>query len=423
MKQQVSWKVASQLSCLRCGLLGETLGHSYSPRIHALLGDYDYRLYEVPKDKVEDFILNGEWDGLNVTIPYKKVAASLCDELSDIAKSLGSVNTLVRRDGKIYGYNTDYYGFRSMVIESGVDIAGKKALVLGTGGTGVTVQKVLSEMGAEVVPISRSGEDNYDNIEKHSDAVLVVNATPVGMYPKNGVSPLDLKRIPSCECVLDVIYNPMKTALILQAERLGLKFKSGLHMLVAQAKYSSERFQNTEIGDDLVTSIENRLTKELENIILIGMPGSGKSVIAEALGKRLGRMVIETDAEIVKSAGMSIPEIFERSGEDEFRRLETDEIKNCGKLSEKIISTGGGTVTRDENYAYLHQNGVIVWLERDISKLPTAGRPISQKSDLNELYQKRKPMYEKFADIKVTNDGTVSETVEKIILGIEELTR
>ena len=414
---------SKQVSSLRCGLLGETLGHSYSPRIHALLGDYDYYLYEVPKDKVEDFILHGEWDGLNVTIPYKKVAASLCDELSDIAKSLGSVNTLVRRDGKIYGYNTDYYGFRSMVIESGVDVAGKKALVLCTGGTGVTVQKVLSEMGAEVVPISRSGEDNYDNIEKHSDAILVVNATPVGMYPKNGVSPLDLKRIPSCECVLDVIYNPMKTALILQAESLGLKFKSGLHMLVAQAKYSSERFQNTEIGDDLVTSIEKRLTKELENIILIGMPGSGKSAVAEALGKRLGRTVIETDAEIVKTAAMSIPKIFERSGEDEFRRLETDEIKNCGKLSEKIISTGGGTVTRNENYAYLHQNGVIVWLERDISKLPTAGRPISQKSDLNELYQKRKPMYEKFADIRVTNDGTVSETVEKIILGIEELTR
>ncbi len=413
---------SKQVSRLRCGLLGEKLGHSYSPRIHALLGDYDYRLYEVPKDKVEDFILHGEWDGLNVTIPYKKVAASLCDELSDIAKGLGSVNTLVRRDGKIYGYNTDYYGFKSMVIESGVDIAGKKALVLGTGGTGVTVQKVLGEMGAEVIPISRSGENNYDNIEKHSDAILIVNATPVGMYPKNGVSPLDLKRIPSCECVLDVIYNPMKTALILQAERLGLKFKSGLHMLVAQAKYSSERFQNTENGDDLVTSIENRLTKELENIILIGMPGSGKSVVAEALGKRFGRTVIETDVEIVKTAGVSIPEIFERSGEDEFRRLETDEIKNCGKLSEKIISTGGGTVTRDENYAYLHQNGVIVWIERDISKLPTAGRPISQKSDLNELYQKRKPMYEKFADIRVTNDGTVSETVEKIILGIEELT-
>ncbi|MCD7785816.1 MAG: shikimate kinase [Oscillospiraceae bacterium] len=407
---------------LHCGLLGETLGHSYSPRIHAYLGDYDYHLYEVPRDKVGDFILHGDWDGLNVTIPYKKVAASLCDELSDIAKSLGSVNTIVRRDGKLYGYNTDYYGFRSMVLETGVDISGKKALVLGTGGTGVTVEKVLSEMGAEVVPISRTGENNYDNIEKHSDAILVVNATPVGMYPKNGTSPLDLRRIPACECVLDVIYNPMRTALILQAESLGLRYKSGLHMLVAQAKYSSEHFQNKKISDDSVTFIENSLTRELENIILIGMPGSGKSVVAQALGQRLHRQVIETDAEIVKSAGCTIPEIFERSGESEFRQLETAEMKASGKLSERIISTGGGVVTVEENYNLLHQNGIIVWLERDTSKLPTDGRPISQKSNLGELYEKRKPMYKRFADIKVDNNGTVAQTVDRIIKEIEDLT-
>ncbi|MCD7847967.1 MAG: shikimate kinase [Oscillospiraceae bacterium] len=404
---------------LKCGLLGEMLGHSYSPRIHAYLGDYDYRLYEVPKDRVEDFILNGDWDGLNVTIPYKKVAASLCDELSDIARDLGSVNTIVRRDGKLYGYNTDYYGFRSMVLETGVDISGKKALVLGTGGTGVTVEKVLSEMGAEVVPISRTGKNNYDNIEKHSDAVLVVNATPVGMYPKNGASPLDLRKIPACECVLDVIYNPMRTALILQAESLGLKYKSGLHMLVAQAKYSAERFQNKEISDDSVTFIENSLTRELENIILIGMPGSGKSVVAQALGHRLHRQVIETDAEIVKSAGCTIPEIFEKSSESEFRRFETSQMQASGKLSERIISTGGGVVTVEENYNLLHQNGIIVWLERDTNKLPTDGRPISQKSNLRELYEKRKPMYERFADVKVDNNGTVAQTVDRIIKGIE----
>ncbi len=386
------------------------------------MGDYDYRLYEISREKVEDFILNGDLDGLNVTIPYKKVAASLCDELSDIARDLGSVNTIVRRDGKLCGHNTDYYGFKSMVLETGIDISGKKALVLGTGGTGVTIVKVLTEMGAEVVPISRTGENNYGNIEKHSDAVLVVNATPVGMYPKNGASPLDLRRIPSCECVLDVIYNPMRTALILQAESLGLKYKSGLHMLIAQAKYSSELFQNKKISDDSVTFIENSLTKELENIILIGMPGSGKSVVAEALGRRLNRRVIETDSEIVRSAGLSIPEIFEKSGEEEFRRLETAQMELSGKLSERIISTGGGVVTRDENYNLLHQNGIIVWLERDTSKLPTDGRPISQKSDLSELYRRRKPMYERFADLRVSNNGTVYETVGKIIAGIEGIT-
>lgn len=402
-------------SSLRSGLLGEHLGHSYSPQIHALLGDYEYRIYEKSPDEVADFIKNGGWDGINVTIPYKKVAAFLCDELSDTARRLGSANTLVRKDGKIYGYNTDYYGFKSMVERSGIDVSGKKAIVLGSGGASVTVCAVLSDMGAEVTVISRSGEDNYTNIVRHANAEIIVNTTPVGMYPKNGESVIDLRDFPDCIGVFDLIYNPLRTKLILQAEELGIPHKSGLHMLVAQAKKSSELFMDTSLDDELIEYIESRLSRELRNIILIGMPGSGKSAVAQALSQMLGRELIEADAEIERSAGMTIPEIFALSGEQEFRAIESKVLAEAGKQSGKIISTGGGCVTIQENYPLLHQNGVIVRIKRDISALPTDGRPISQNSDIAELAKKREPMYRRFADFEVSNDGSLGSTVNEIV--------
>lgn len=400
---------------IRSGLLGEHLSHSYSPQIHALLGDYEYRIYEKSPDEVADFIKNGGWDGINVTIPYKKVAASLCDELSDTARRLGSANTLVRKDGKIYGYNTDYYGFKSMARRSGIDVSGKKAIVLGSGGASVTVCAVLSDMGASVTVISRSGEDNYTNIAKHADAEIVVNTTPVGMYPKNGESVIDLRGFPKCIGVFDLIYNPLRTKLILQAEELGIPHKSGLHMLVAQAKKSSELFRDITLDDELIEYIEERLSRELRNIILIGMPGSGKSAIAQALSRRVGREIIEADAEIERLAGKTIPEIFASGGEREFRAIETNVLAEAGKQSGKIISTGGGCVTVPENYPLLHQNGAIVRIKRDISALPTDGRPISQSSDMSELARKREPMYRRFADFEVSNDGSLSSTVNEII--------
>lgn len=402
-------------SGLRSGLLGEHLGHSYSPQIHALLGSYEYKLYEKAPDEVESFIKNGKWDGINVTIPYKKVAASLCDELSDIACKLGSVNTLVRKNGKIYGYNTDYYGFMSMVERSEISVNGKKAIVLGNGGASVTVCAVLESLGAGVTVISRSGEDNYSNLSKHADAEIIVNTTPVGMYPKNGESAIDLRDFPNCKGVFDLIYNPLRTKLILQAEELGIPHKSGLHMLVAQAKKSSELFRDTTLDDELIEYIEERLSRELRNIILIGMPGSGKSVVAQAISRKIGREIIEVDAEIERIAGKTIPEIFASGGESEFRAIETEVLVEAGKQSGKIISTGGGCVTVPENYPLLHQNGVIIRIKRDVAVLPTDGRPISQSSDMIELARKREPMYRRFADFEVDNDGSLTDTAEEIV--------
>lgn len=400
----------------KCGLLGRKLGHSYSPQIHSLLADYEYLLYEKEPEELEDFLKNGEFDGLNVTIPYKKAVVPYCAELSETARKIGSVNTLVRRaDGSLYGDNTDAFGFEALLKHSGISAEGKKCLVLGTGGASVTVCAVLHSLGAkEVITVSRTGDNNYGNISKHSDAEIIINATPVGMFPNNGESVIDLRAFPNCSGVLDVIYNPARTAILLQAEELGIKNACGLYMLVAQAKKSSEDFTGESIPDSEIERIEGILRRGMQNVVIVGMPGSGKSSVAEELGKKLCRKVIDTDAEIVSRAKMSIPEIFESFGEEHFRALETEVMRDCGKQSGFIISTGGGCVTREENYPLLHQNAVIIWVQRDISLLSREGRPISQKSDLNELYNARRKYYERFADIIADNNGELSGTVSEI---------
>lgn len=402
---------------LKCGLLGRKLGHSYSPAIHGMLSDYSYELFEREPEQLEDFLLHGDWNGINVTIPYKKSVLPYCRELSSLAKEIGSVNTIVRRpDGSLFGDNTDAYGFESLVKKSGIDVRGKKALVLGSGGASVTVVAMLKRLGAgSVTVISRSGEDNYDNIQKHADAKIIVNTTPVGMYPNNGQAAVDLKTFPDCEGVLDAVYNPARTALLLQAERLGIPCAGGLYMLVAQAKRACEIFTGSSIPDSETVRIEKAMSARMQNIILIGMPSSGKSTIAAALGKRLGRPVYEADALIEEEAGMDIPAIFAGHGEEYFRKLETQVLRKLGAMSGAIISTGGGSVTREENYAPLHQNGRMIWLLRDTDKLDKTGRPVSLRSDLNELYTQRQPMYARFADAKADNNGTVEETLEQIM--------
>lgn len=402
---------------LKCGLLGRKLGHSYSPAIHSMLSDYSYELFEREPEQLEDFLLHGDWDGINVTIPYKKTVLPYCRELSPLAKEIGSVNTIVRRpDGSLFGDNTDAYGFESLVKKSGIEVRGKKALVLGSGGASVTVVAVLKRLGAaSVTVISRSGEDNYDNIRKHADARIIVNTTPVGMYPNNGQAAVDLEVFPDCEGVLDVVYNPARTALLLQAESRGIAHAGGLYMLVAQAKRSSEIFTGSSIPDSETERIEKLLSAQMQNIILIGMPSSGKSTIAAALGKKLGRPVYEADALIEEEAGMDIPAIFAAQGEDYFRKLETQVLKKLGALSGAVISTGGGSVTREENYAPLHQNGRIIWLLRDTDKLDKTGRPVSLRSDLNELYARREPMYARFADLKADNNGNIEDTLVQIM--------
>ena len=401
----------------RCGLLGERLGHSYSPAIHAMLGDYEYRLYECPRDKLGDFLKARDFDGLNVTIPYKKAVLPYCAELSPMAAAIGSVNTLLRRpDGSLYGDNTDAFGFESLLRHAGLDPAGRKCLVLGSGGASATVQAVLRQLGAgSVTVISRGGEDNYGNLSRHRDAELLVNTTPVGMYPGNGLAAVDLTAFPNCRGVVDLIYNPARTALLLQAERLGIPCAGGLWMLAAQAKRASELFTGSAIPDDVIPCITAALRRETENVILIGMPGSGKTTVAMALAEKLRRPVLDSDAAVEETAGIPIPAIFEREGEAGFRRRETAALAELGKRGGIILATGGGSVTRPENYDLLHQNGTILWLQRDIAKLPTDGRPISQSRDLSGLLRERTPAYTRFADYIIDNNGTVEETLCRIL--------
>ncbi len=399
----------------RCGLLGRTLGHSYSPEIHALLADYEYRLYEKSEAEVGDFLVNGEWDGLNVTIPYKKTAIKYCDGLSETALMTGSVNTLVKRDGKIYGDNTDVFGFLSLIKRSGIDVSGKKTLVLGNGGAASAVCFALNELGADITVISRRGEDNYGNIDRHRDAEVIVNTTPLGMYPNTGVSAVDLREFPKLKGALDVVYNPARTAFLLQAESLGVKNANGLYMLVCQAAKSSELFTGSGIPEEKTERVYRILSRRMENIVLIGMPGCGKSTVADILGEMTGRPVTDTDELIVKSAGISIPEIFKREGERGFRALETKALSDAGKLSGHINSTGGGCVTVEDNYPLLHQNGVIVWIKRDIGALPKSGRPLSLNGSLEDMYRAREPMYRRFADVIIENDDTPDKTAERIL--------
>lgn len=402
---------------LKCGLLGEKLGHSYSPQIHSMLADYEYKLFEKSPEELEDFLKSGEFDGLNVTIPYKKSVMPYCAELSPTAAQIGSVNTIVRRsDGSLYGDNTDAFGFENLIVHNGIEVKGKKALVLGTGGASVTAQAVLKNLGAsEVVVISRRGEDNYENIAKHADAEIIANTTPVGMYPNNGKAAVDLAQFPKLSGVLDVVYNPARTALLLQAEKLGIPCAGGLYMLVSQAKRSCELFTGKSIPDSEIDRIERVLSHQMQNIVIIGMPGSGKTAVSTMLAERLGRKIFDTDTIVSEKAGMTIPEIFAAQGETGFRKLETEATAEVGKLSGNIISTGGGVVTVADNYELLHQNGVIVWIERDTNKLARDGRPISLSSDLNELYAARLPLYERFADIKADNNGDINDTVNAIM--------
>ncbi|MCI7020439.1 MAG: shikimate kinase [Clostridiales bacterium] len=407
---------------MKCGLLGRKLGHSYSPQIHSLLGKYSYDLFEKEPEQLAAFLKGGDFTGINVTIPYKKDVIPYLDALSPAAQKIGSVNTIVRRaDGSLFGHNSDYFGFVSLVKHSGIPVEGRKVLVLGSGGTSNMVVTALRDLSAVPIVISRSGENNYDNLERHADASVIVNTTPVGMYPNTGISPIDLRLFPKLEGVLDVVYNPAKTKLLLDAEALGIPNANGLWMLVAQAKEASEYFTGKKLSDEVIGKIHRTLSHQMKNLILIGMPGCGKSTIGAALAQRLGRKFVDADEEVVKSAGKSIPEIFAQDGEEAFRQWETAALNSLGKQSGLVIATGGGCVTQNRNFAALHQNGYIIWLERDLTLLPTDGRPLSQSNRLEEMYKLRKPMYEAFADIRVENAGNPEQTVKEILSQLGEL--
>lgn len=405
------------------GLLGEHLPHSFSPQIHLALGNHDYNLFEVAPENLESFMKEHNFKGINVTIPYKKAVIPYLDVISPEAQKIGAVNTVTVRDGKLYGDNTDYFGFQYMIVKSEINIENKKTIVLGSGGASATVQAVLRDMGAsEVVVISRNGDDNYVNMYiKHTDAQIIVNTTPVGMYPDNLNTLVDLDRFKNLSGVLDVVYNPLKTKLILDAEERNILSSAGLSMLVAQAKKAHEIFFDTKIETSVCDKIESVLKMQMCNIVLIGMAGCGKSTIGKVLAEKLGKELVDTDAMIVNTENKPIPEIFAEKGEDYFRWCENVAVNLAGREKECVIATGGGVVTRPENYNPLKQNGIIVFINRDADLLPTNGRPLSQMHGVKALYEKRMPLYRHFADIEVDGNGTIEEVADRIIKEINAL--
>ena len=397
------------------GLLGERLGHSFSPQIHRDLAGYDYQLLPTPPEAVEDLFARRAFQGLNVTIPYKRTVMPLCDEIDPRAAAIGAVNTVVNRNGRLTGYNTDIDGFLYMARRAGVDMAGKKVVILGSGGTSRTARAAAGELGArEIVTVSRRGEDNYQNLSRHADAQVLVNTTPVGMYPNWGQSPVSLESFPALEGVLDVVYNPLRTALLLQAEERGLPRSCGLPMLVAQAKRAAELFTGQNIDDSRAEAVLHGLRGQLTSIVLIGMPGCGKTTVGRTLAGKLGRTFVDLDEEIVRRAGTSIPEIFAREGEAGFRERESALVREFGERTGLVVSTGGGVVTRRENYIPLKQNGLLLHLRRDPAALPTDGRPLSQATAPEELWRRRAPLYAAFADGEIDNNGPLAGTLEQI---------
>ena len=401
------------------GLLGEKLGHSYSPQIHAHLGEYEYRLFERAEEDVPAFLTSGEFEAINVTIPYKKTVMPYLAEISDEAIKIGSVNTITRVKSGLRGDNTDYYGFSYMLAESGIDVMGKKCLVLGSGGASVTAQAVLADLGALPIVISRGGENNYDNLDRHADASVIVNTTPVGMFPKNGVSPIDLSLFPALTGVVDMIYNPRRTALILAAKDRGIPCVSGLSMLVAQAKRANELFFDRPLSDEITDEVIRKTRRQMENVILIGMPGCGKSTAGKHLAERLGFDFADTDEEIVNLTGRTPSEIIQTDGEDAFRKIEHEAACALGKRSHTVIATGGGIVTRPENRDPLRQNGTVIYLKRTLERLATDGRPLTAQNGVQSLFEKRRPLYESWADATAVCEDNTDTTVKNLIAAID----
>lgn len=425
------------------GLIGKTLVHSYSKEIHEALGRYQYQLFSLAEDEMPDFINARDFRGLNVTIPYKKDVIPLCDEVTDLARGIGAVNTLfwknasgtgasesINQEEKILvGHNTDYEGFLYAASRAGIDFEGKGVLILGTGGTSLMARRAAADQNAAKIYIaSRHPETDppsvseiqdagilstvsYDQLPEIADSIdVIVNTTPVGTFPNNMQQVIRLKDFPGCQAVIDVIYNPFKTALLLEAEKLGLKYTNGLPMLVAQATAAAGYFLGTpgafqKENQRIIKSMKQRMG----NIVLIGMPGTGKSLIGKLLAELTGKTLQDTDAKIEEEAKMTIPEIFEKEGETGFRDRESAICKKLGKERNLIIATGGGAILRPENVDALRQNGTLVHITRSIDKLPTRGRPLSQNIEtLKKMEAQRMPLYKSAADITFRNNYTCS---------------
>lgn len=399
------------------GLIGQNISISLSPVIHSGFFDYTYELFELDETAVIEKLRRRDFDGLNVTIPYKKTVMAYLDVIDEKARQIGSVNTIVNKNGALYGYNTDYYGFVKTLEKIGFNPKNKKALVLGSGGASLSIRQALADLGAsEIVTVSRKGENNYGNISKHSDASVIVNTTPVGKYPNNDEKPLSTDGFDTLEAVVDINYNPIKSAILIDAEKRNIKVSGGLTMLVYQAKKSAELFTGESVPDEKCEKILKELLFGMTNIVFIGMPSCGKSTVGRIVSEKLGREFIDTDEMIKKTNGMSPSEIIITKGEKHFRDLETIEVKKAAKNTGVVISVGGGAVLREENVEALKQNGILVYLDRPLDELISDDRPLS--TDIRKLYEERKEFYEKAADIKIKSQPTAENTAEKVINSI-----
>ncbi len=404
------------------GCIGERLSHSFSKEIHNLLCDYDYIIKEIPKDELDDFLEKREFRAINVTIPYKERVIPHLSYIDEAAQKIGAVNTVVNKDGKLFGYNTDFYGMTQLIIKAGVDIREKKVLILGSGGTAKTANAVCSALGAKVIiTVSRTASENsvtYDKAyEKHSDAEVIINTTPVGMYPKNEGVPIDISKFPRLCGVIDAIYNPLRTRLVREAKKRGIPSEGGLYMLVAQAVRACEKFVDIEISDAKSKEVYREILLGKENIILCGMPGAGKTTIGKLLAEKLGRKFVDTDDLIREKCGCDISEIFEKHGEKYFRDIESEVIAEISKNTCLVIATGGGAVLRQENADALRQNGRLVFLDADITQLAeTRDRPLSNtREKLEALYAVRFPIYCDRCDIRIAITRDAAENARVVL--------
>ena len=398
------------------GLIGEKLGHSFSRDIHTLLGNDAYELMPMARGELDAFMKARDFCGINVTVPYKKAVIPYLDEISPEAERIGAVNTVVHKNGKLCGYNTDLHGFEYLCKTAGIDMAGKNVVIFGSGGTCLTSSEAARRAGAKSVSvISRRSGDNYTNLEKHADAEIVINTTPVGMFPDIFATPASLAIFPKLAGVADVVYNPLETVLVRQARERGVPAANGLRMLVSQAVFADALFFGREPDDAVCEEIYRKIVSERRSIALTGMSGSGKTTLGAETAKLLGREFADVDACIVEHAGMPIPEIFKRYGEPHFRALEKETIKELAGKNGIVIATGGGTVMDEENYNALRKNCMIVLLKRDIGKLEISGRPMTpDRAALAALYEKRRPFYEARCDACVANEGAPAQTAAKI---------
>lgn len=408
---------------MRYGLIGEKLGHSFSKDIHERIADYTFDLIPLSKEEFKTFMEKKEFTALNVTIPYKKDVIPYLDEMDEHAKAIGAVNTIVNRDGKLKGYNTDFTGFLYMVKKHNVHMEGKKVLIIGNGGASAAIQAVVQHESAgsmvivDVVP--GNGAISYDEMfSSHLDAEIIINTSPIGMYPRIGNAPIDISMFHKCEAVLDVIYNPILTRLCFEAQEMDIKRVNGLEMLIAQAKQSVEFFLDKSIDDQIIDDIYQDMLRERCNIVLIGMPSAGKTTIGKMLENRMQKEFIDLDDIIIEKAGKSIPEIFEESGEAGFRAIETEAAIEVSKLNNKIIATGGSTIKHKVNMDYLRQNGITIFIDRDVDKLISSdpNRPLSKSSDaLAKMHAERLPLYQKYAAYVAVNNSDIESTVTEIV--------